>query len=111
MEFIKGKYTKSIYKSDNGYIVGLFRVKDASDSLKDMVNKTITITGTVININNDDMYILRGEYINNDRYGYQFRIDEYEKIIPEGIDAISDFLSSPFVKGCGTKTAEKIIKV
>ena len=110
MEFIKGKYTKSIYKSDNGYIVGLFRVKDASDSIKDIINKTITITGTVININNDDMYILKGEYINNDKYGYQFRIDEYEKIIPEGIDAISDFLSSPFVKGCGTKTAEKIIK-
>ena len=109
MDFIKGKYTKSIFKSDSGYLVGLFRVKEASTSLKDIVNRTITITGTVIDMNDEDTYILYGEYINNERYGYQFKIDEYKKIIPEGIDAVYEFLSSSFVKGCGKATAKKIV--
>ncbi len=109
MDYIKGKYTKSIFKSDNGYLVGLFRVKEASTSLEDIVNKSVTITGTVININPDDTYILYGEYINNNKYGYQFKITEYQKVEPEGVDAVYEFLSSSFVKGCGKTTAKKII--
>jgi exodeoxyribonuclease V alpha subunit len=109
MDFIKGKYTKSIFKSDSGYLVGLFRVKESSENLKDINNRTVTITGTVVNMNDEDTYVLYGEYINNERYGYQFRIDEYKKIEPEGIDAVYEFLSSSFVKGCGKATAKKIV--
>ena len=110
MDFIKGKYTKSIFQSDNGYIVGLFRVKESSTNLSDIVNKSITFTGTVININTEDTYIMYGEYINNDKYGYQFKVTEYQKIEPKGVDAVYEFLSSSFVKGCGKATADKIIK-
>ena len=109
MDYIKGKYTKSIFQSDNGYIVGLFRVKESSSNLSDIINKSITITGTVVNINTDDTYVMYGEYINNDKYGYQFKVTEYNKVIPEGKDAVFEFLSSSFVQGCGKATANKII--
>ena len=110
MDYIKGKYTKSIFQSDNGYVVGLFRVKETSSNLSDIVNKSITFTGTVINLNTEDTYIMYGEYINNDKYGYQFKVTEYQKIEPQGVDAVYEFLSSSFVQGCGKATANKIIK-
>ena len=30
MEFIKGNLKRILYQGDNGYLVGLFKVKDAS---------------------------------------------------------------------------------
>ncbi len=44
MNYIKGKYKNSIYTSESGYTVGLFRVKE-SDVEEDVQNKTITFTG------------------------------------------------------------------
>ena len=48
MEYIKGKFKKLIYESSggSGYKVGLFRVKEASDNLKEeLENHTVTFTG------------------------------------------------------------------
>ena len=109
MDYIKGKYTRSIYQSDNGYVVGLFRVKETSTNLSDIVNKSVTFTGTVVDLNTEDTYIMYGEYINNDKYGYQFKVTEYNRVEPTGTDAVYEFLSSTFVKGCGKTTAKKII--
>lgn len=112
MEYVKGKYRNSIFEASNsGYMVGLFRVSDCSESLKDYINipSTITFTGYFTGLNNDDNYIFKGEYIKHDRYGYQFKVESYERIEPEGTDAVVDFLTSSFVKGCGKKTAEKIV--
>ena len=45
-EYIKGIYKQSIYKGDNGYLIGLIKVFDTNiPDMKDYVNKTITFTG------------------------------------------------------------------
>ena len=111
MEYIKGKYKSAIFTSESGYMVGLFRVKEANEENSDIVNKTITFTGYFPELNNEDMYIFYGKYVFHERYGYQFQVTSYERIEPEGEDAIIDFLTSSFVKGCGEKTAKKIVAV
>ena len=111
MQYIKGKYKSSIFSADSGYMVGLFRVKEASEDLSDIVNKTITFTGYFPELNTEDVYNFYGTYTNHERYGYQFQVQEYEKVEPEGKDAVVEFLSSSFVKGCGEKTAQKIVNV
>ncbi len=45
MEFVRGKFRNLIYEGDNGYKIGLFRVKEASSEYEELVNKTITYTG------------------------------------------------------------------
>ena len=45
MTYIKGNFKKYIFKSDKGYVVGLFKIKDASEELEKYKNKTITFTG------------------------------------------------------------------
>ncbi len=111
MEYIKGKYKSSIFTSESGYMVGLFRVKEANEENADIVGKTITFTGYFPELNNEDIYIFYGKYVFHERYGYQFQVTSYERIEPEGEDAIIDFLTSSFVKGCGEKTAKKIVAV
>lgn len=109
LEYIKGKYKSSIFDSSNGYCVGLFRVKEASEELQDMVNKTITFTGYFHELNSEDTYIFYGKNITHERYGMQFQVSSYERVEPEGTDAVVEFLTSSFVKGCGEKTAKKIV--
>ena len=111
MNFIKGKIRSTIYKNDNGFFVGTFRVKDTNEEfMREFINKTITITGTILDPNEEENYFLYGEYIKHDRFGFQYKISNYEKEKPTGNDAVIEFLSSPLIKGCGEKTARKIVE-
>ena len=111
METIKGKIRQTIYKNDNGFFVGTFRVKEAkSENMEEFVNKTITISGTILEPNDEETYILMGEYTRHERYGYQYKIINYEKEELTSKDAVIEFLSSSLIKGCGEKTARKIVE-
>ena len=111
MEYIKGKYKSSIFKNDsNGYQVGLFKVKESSSELESINGKTLTFTGYFRELNTEDTYIMYGKYVFHDRYGYQFQVSEYERCEPDSKEAVMEFLSSSFVKGCGEKTAKKIVE-
>ncbi len=112
MDYIKGKIRKIIYQNDNGYSVALFRIKETTDEeLKDLTNKTITITGVLLDPNMEETFILYGEYINNERFGYQYVFKSYEKVKPTDESAVIEYLSSSLIKGCGEKTAIKIVEV
>ena len=109
MEYIRGKFKQMIFESDNGYKVGLFRVKEASGEMEEYVNKTITFTGYFADLDGEAYYKLTGNYVFNERYGSQFQVSSYEREEPKGKDAVVEFLSSSLVKGCGEKTAIAIV--
>lgn len=109
MEYIRGKFKQMIFESDNGYKVGLFRVKEASGEMEEYINKTITFTGYFADVDGEAYYKLTGNYVFNERYGSQFQVSSYEREEPKGKDAVVEFLSSSLVKGCGEKTAIAIV--
>ncbi len=110
--FIKGKIRQIIYKNENGFFVGTFRIKETDDEeMKEFVNKTITITGTILDPNEEETFKLTGEYIKHERFGFQYKFSSYEKEKPTSKDAIIEFLSSSLIKGCAEKTAKKIVEV
>ena len=102
---IKGNFRRAIYNGDNGYIIGLFKLKEEIDDIPG----TITFTGYFHELNLDDTYIFKGEFITHPKYGLQFQVESYERVMPEGKDAIVDFLSGGLFKGIGEKTAKKIV--
>lgn len=110
MDYIRGKFKQMIFESDNGYKVGLFRIKEAGDEMSAYINKTITFTGYFADLNKEDVYKLIGNYIFNERYGHQFQVSSYEREEPQGKDAVISFLSSDLIKGCGEKTATQIVE-
>ena len=112
MGYIKGKVRQLIYEGSNGYKIGLFKIKETDDEeLKDFLNRTITFTGTFVELNFDDYYEFNGYYMYHERYGNQFVVKNYERILPDSKDALIEFLTSDLIKGCGIKTANKIVDV
>ena len=109
MNYIKGKLKKIIfYSKESGFVVALFRVKETNLSELSS-NKTITITGSFLDPSIDIPMKLYGNYKKNDKWGMQFVVDSYEIEKPTSKEAIIDFLSSPFVEGCGEVTAKRIV--
>ena len=111
MTYIKGNYRKSIFTSDKGYVIGLFKIKETdNDELKMYVNKIITFTGYFHELNLDDIYIFKGDVVDHPKYGLQFNVLEYERLKPEDEDGLVAFLSSDLFKGVGEKLAKSIVE-
>ena len=86
--YITGKYRKSIFKSNEGYIIGLFKVSDSSEDLADYIGKTITFTGYFHELNDMDNYTFYGKKIVHEKYGEQFSVESYERVKPEEKNSI-----------------------
>ena len=109
-KYIVGTYKQSIFQSDNGYIIGLFKVKDTDlDDMKEYINKTITFTGYFHELNETENYYFKGESSFHPKYGFQFNVKEYERVKPEDKDGIVAFLCSDLFKGVGEKLATNIV--
>ncbi len=112
MNYIKGKIRNIIYQNkESGFVVAVFRVKETNDKkMKEYINKTVTITGNFLDINTEENYILKGEPLKHERFGFQYKVNSYEKEELTSMDAVKEFLTSSLIKGCGAKTADKIVK-
>ena len=109
-DYIKGTFYRIIYQSDQNYIVGLFKVSDTNNiDLEDFIDDTITFTGYFHELTIDNKYIFYGNIVDNIKYGIQFNVTEYERIMPDEKDAIIDFLAGDLFKGVGEKTAKQIV--
>ena len=51
-----------------------------------------------------------GKMVVHQDYGEQFKIDTFEKIMPETVEALEKYLASGNIKGIGPATAKKIIE-
>ena len=110
--YIKGNYKRTIYSSNNGFVIGLFKIKETNDiQLEEYLNKTITFTGNFIDLNEDDTYIFYGEMVEHPKYGIQFSVSEYERVKPTDKDGVIAFLSSDLFSGIGEKIATNIVEV
>ncbi len=110
MTYIKGNYRKSIFTSEKGYVIGLFKIKETdNEELKIYINKIITFTGYFHELNLDDMYIFKGDIVEHPKYGLQFNVLEYERLKPEDEDGLVAFLASDLFKGIGEKLAKSIV--
>ena len=107
MSKIVGKVGKKIYLSDNNYGVYLFKVKE--NDISDVYNnKTITITGYFYDLTEDVECEMLGTISRHNKYGEQFNVESYQKIIPEDKNSIVKFFTSDLFKGIGENKALKI---
>ena len=109
--YIRGNIREVFYKTDKGFMVGVFKIRETNDKeLEEYVNRTITFSGNFHELVNDSEYKFYGETTNHPKYGFQFKVNYYEKLIPEEKDSIITFLSSGIFPGVGVKTATKIVE-
>lgn len=108
--YIKGQYNHCIFTSENGYVIGSFKVIETNDQdMLDFVNENITFTGYFAELDINDNYIFYGELVDHPKYGLQYQVKSYEKIKPHDKDGIILFLSSKLFYSIGVKLATKIV--
>lgn len=109
MNYIKGNYRNSIYEN-SPFVIGLFKVVETNiEDMEDFVGKTITFKGNFDTLNQNDMYFFYGKSVVHPKYGFQFDVESYERIKPEGKDGVIEYLSSSLFKGVGKALAKKIV--
>ncbi len=110
--YIKGTFKRLIFSSNDGFTVGLIKIKETDDQdLLDYKGKQFTFTGLFAELLIDEDYVFYGEVIDNPKYGIQYKVDKYEKIMPEDKDGLIVFLSSDIFPGIGEKTAKQIVGI
>ena len=103
MEIINGTVVKLIYQNtDNWYSV--------CDVEAD-TGKLITVVGIMPYISVGEGIKVSGNWISSKDYGQQFKVEEYEKFLPQKKNEILRYLASGAVKGIGAKIAQKIVEV
>lgn len=97
---IKGHVESFIYQNEvNGYSICLF----------DIGEELVTIVGYLPFINVGDNLKLNGNYVIHQEYGKQFKVLNFEKMLPETTEGMEKYLASGVIKGIGPATAKKII--
>ena len=98
---VKGQIVEVIYKNDsNSYMVA---------ELEQDNSELLTIVGYLPFIDEGDTLKLFGKMVVHQEYGEQFKIDTFEKMMPENSKALEKYLSSGTIRGIGPATAKKII--
>lgn len=97
---IEGKLVRIIFNnSSNGYTVGVFDTEDGA----------IRIAGSFAEPRIGTAYKLDGKFTVHPKYGEQFSVAGYEEKLPEGKEAILEFLAAGNIRGIGPKTAKLIV--
>ena len=72
-------------------------------------NNEITATGYLPFINIGDLIVAEGDFVNHNVYGKQFKINTFEKTMPNTTVEIEKYLGSGIIKGIGPATSKKIV--
>ena len=106
--YFKGVVEKIIFHNpDNMYYIASIEIKE-TDS--DYTGDTIVVTGNMVDLQEDNSYVFKGEIVQNGKRGEQLKVSFYELDKLEGENLISYFASDQF-KGIGPKKAMKIIEI
>ena len=97
---IKGELKEIIFQNDvNGYTIGVL----------DTEEEELTVVGYLPFIAIGDNLKLIGKYVTHPDYGRQFKIETFEKLMPQTLGALETYLANGNIKGVGPATASKIV--
>lgn len=111
---LEGEVKEIIYKNElNSYCIAVFEianVKTDNDNTHHKLDNEITIVGYLPFINIGDTLKLVGKIVEHQEYGEQFKVDTFEKMMPQSLDALERYLANGSIKGIGPATAKKIVE-
>lgn len=101
MNVIEGTIEEIIYTNEmNGYTVCGIKCD----------KETVIAVGYMPFLSVGENVKVTGKWVNHPDYGDQLKVDMYEKILPQTIDAMEKYLASGIIKGVGPATAARIVR-
>ena len=99
---LEGEIIEIIYKNElNSYCIAVMQTSTDDE---------ITIVGYLPFINVGDTIKVVGKIVEHQEYGEQFKVDTFEKQMPQTTEALERYLANGTIKGVGPATARKIIE-
>lgn len=103
ISMLEGSVEGIIYSNEeNGYTI-LELVTDK--------NELVTAVGIMPYVGEGESLKIYGKWVHNPKYGRQFSVSSYEKVMPADEVSILRYLASGAIKGIGPKTAQRIVDV
>lgn len=103
---LTGEIVSIIYQNEiNSYTIADMYV----DELDGKEDNLITIVGYLPFIVEGDELKVIGKFVEHKEYGRQFKVDTFEKLMPQTLEALERYLGNGMIKGVGPATAAKII--
>ena len=100
---ITGKIRQVLFRSEsNSFTVLRFR-------LYELTEKDIFVTGYLPQLPKDILFEFTGTYIDHPKYGMQFSVESYRRLLPSDKESIVRYLSSPLFPGVGKTLAQRIV--
>lgn len=97
---LKGELAEIIYQNEvNSYTVATLETDE----------EEFTIVGYLPFINIGDTLKLIGRFVTHQDYGRQFKVETFEKMMPQSLASLERYLGNGTIKGIGPATAKKII--
>ena len=98
---IEGSIEHVVYSNEeNGYAICDMAIND---------DEIITVVGILPMISAGDNVVVYGKWVHNPKYGRQFSVSQYERVMPADTASILRYLASGVIKGIGPKTAQRIV--
>ena len=110
MATLEGTVDHVVYANDEThYAVARIRPVAGGD-LPLFGERAPTIVGTLPGIAEGQELTLQGDWVNDPRYGRQFRVQSFELRIPGTVEGIEAYLSSGLIKGVGPVMAHRLVE-
>ncbi len=104
MDCIEGSLEKIVFENhENGFMVARFRQSPK--------NKLTTVVGNLGSVHVGEALSLEGEWVENKKFGPQFKVNTYIVKPPSSLEGIAKYLGSGVVKGIGPVMAERIVEM
>ena len=100
---LQGQIERITYSNEeNGYTVARVKVYGRRD--------LVTVVGNLLSPTPGEVIHLKGEWVNNPKYGEQFKVVHYKSLVPASVSGIQKYLGSGLIKGIGPIMAKRIVK-
>ena len=97
---IKGRIRDIIYRNEiNSYTIATFETDE----------EETTVVGYLPFIEKGDNLKITGNFVEHPEYGRQLKIETFEKLMPEDLDSIENYLANGKFKGIGPATAKRMV--
>ena len=98
---LTGEIIDIIYRNEiNSYTICTFETEE----------EETVIVGYLPFVNIGDTLKVYGKFIEHKDYGRQFRVDTFEKMMPQTLESLERYLASGNIKGVGEAIAKRIVK-
>ena len=97
---VKGIIRDIIYRNEiNSYTIATFETDE----------EETTVVGYLPFIEKNDNLKITGNFVEHPEYGRQLKIETFEKVMPEDLESIENYLANGKFKGIGPVTAKKMV--